>query len=410
MVNEPNDPSGSAGRARAPLVLLTILFVAVGVVVAGVRNVPGGTVGVSVNNLTGEVSLADRVGLHFTIPYAVSFYTLDRTTKQLDMVASAALPADGSARPVDDYLTVKAKDGDSVRIDVKVQYNIVPENAVEVLRSTGSVVLDLMKSAPPKSGDDPAKAGRFERKWIWPVVRAALVDRFNELSREEMNDGPKRAAKASAAREDANKLLRDRFGIEVTMITVENPSSYQQYEQIVRQRKDTDQEVAAIVQEQAQELAAQQKQVEDETRKSEVTLSQTNAQNERLLAEAKAKKDADIAAAEGQRDATKAAADAALAEQNAVAAGKRRQGEAEAEGIRRLAEALAGPRGLHLVAAEFAKRLKEMTIQATPFVYNGVVQPYLMQQGGQLVPGPLNFPSASTASPPAGAQPAGGPR
>ena len=102
--------------------------------------------------LHGEVSLADRVGLHFTIPYVVSFYTLDRTTKQLDMLASSGAPSDGATLPVDDFLNVKAKDGDNVRIDVKVQYNIVPDKAVEVLRTSGSEVLELMKSPPAKSG------------------------------------------------------------------------------------------------------------------------------------------------------------------------------------------------------------------------------------------------------------------
>jgi hypothetical protein len=384
--------------------ILIALFVLVGIVVAGVRNVPGGMVGVSVNNLTGEVSLADRVGLHFTIPYVVSFYTIDRTTKQLDMLASAAAPADGATLAPDDFLNVKAKDGDNVKVDVKVQYNIVPEKGVEVLRMSGSDVLELMKAAPAKGADDPIRWKRFERKWIWPVVRAALADRFNELTREEMNEGPMRVAKANAAADDANKLLRDRFGVEITLITVENPTSYQQYELIVRQRKDTDQEVAALIQEQGQELAAQHKQVEDETKKAEIAKATTEATNLIALRAEEAAKDKTIQAAEGYKATTEAAADAKVANDRATAEGKRKTGEAEAARIRETSNALAGSRGTQLIAAEFAKRIKDMVISASPFVYNAIVQPYLMQQGGNLVPSPTSFPNPQPAAQPGAGQ------
>jgi regulator of protease activity HflC (stomatin/prohibitin superfamily) len=393
----PAPPASSA--SRTPVTILVFLFVVVAVLVAGVRNVPGGSVGVSVNNVTGNVSLVDQVGLHFTVPYVVSFYTIDRTTKQLDMVTAPATGTDGGARPVDDYLNVKATDGDNVKIDVKVQYNVMPSKAVTVLRTSGSEVLDLMKSPPSRSGDDPLRWKRFERKWIWPAVRYALSERFNVLTREDMNEGPKRADAAGLARADVNKLLNERFGIEVTNITVENPTSYQSYELIVRQRKDTDQEVAAVIQEQSQELANQAKQVADETKKAEIILSQTKANNERLKTEAQAAKDRDVKIAEGKRDGLKADGDVKYADQLAVAEGKRKQGDAEAEGIKRLAESLTGPRGIYVIAAEITKRYKDMAISATPFLYNSLVQPYLMQQGPELVPSPLKTPQPPTGSP-----------
>ena len=37
-----------------------------------------------------------------------------------------------------------------------------------------------------------------------------------------------------------------------------------------------------------------------------------------------------------------------------------------------------------------------MTIQAIPFIYNGVVQPYLMQQGANIVPNPMNLTPLGT--------------
>jgi regulator of protease activity HflC (stomatin/prohibitin superfamily) len=394
--NNSPKPRGS----RLSIAVLVALFLIVGVVVAGVRNVPGGMVGVKVNNFTGDVELADRVGLHFTIPYAVSFYTIDRTTKQLDMTV-ASVAADGT-RPIDDFLNVKAKDGDNVKIDIKAQYNIIPEKAVAVLRGTGSAVLELMKTPPARSGDDAQRWNRFERRWIWPTVRTALSDRFNELTREEMNEGAKRSEAANLAREDVNKLLRDRFGIEVTTITVENPTSYQQYELIVRQRKDTDQEVSAIIQEQAQEKANQEKQIEEETRRATVALQKAVATNLRNITEANAKKEETIRKAESERSLGQAKADAALADQNAIAKTKRSLGESEALGIKSLGEALSGARGITLVAAEFAKRIKDMSIQASPFLYNAVVQPYLMQQGANVITPPLAFPQQNTQ------QPAGG--
>ena len=129
----------------------------------------------------------------------------------------------------------------------------------------------------------------------------------------------------------------------------------------------------------------------------------TVATNKVLLNEAQAEKDKKVRTAEGYRDTTKAEADAKLADQLAVAEGKRKQGEADAERIKRLAESLGGARGGQLIAAEYAKRFKEMTIQAIPFIYNGVVQPYLMQQGANIVPNPMNLtPLGTPANQPGG--------
>lgn len=378
--------TAEAPRSNAPLALLILLFIFVGVVVAGVRNVPGGEVGVIVNNLTRSVSLADRVGLHFTIPYVTSFYSIDRKARQFDMLSNANIPAEAVERPPDDSLSVKSKEGDSVKIDVKVQYQILPEMAVEVLRSSGNNLLEYMKAEAAKSA--PQKWRRFEHVWIWPIVRASLADRFNELTREEMNDGPKRADKAETARTDANRILKEKYGIEVRLITVENPSSYTNYELIVRQRKDIEQQVLAIVEEQKQETEAQLKQIEVETQNNVKELSAANANNLVLLKEAEARKDKEIRAAESDALMKKASADARLAKDLAEADGIRKRGEAEAEGLRQLAAGLSGPEGLAVIASEVAKRLQTMTITAQPFIYNGLVQPYLMQQGQNLIPNP----------------------
>lgn len=369
-----------------PLAVLILLFIAVGILVAGVRNVPGGEVGVKVNNFTRDVELADRVGLHFTIPFVTTFYTLDRKTRQLDMLSSAAIPADASERPPDDSLSVKSKEGDSVRIDVKVQYQIVPEKAVDVLRASGYEVLELMKTEPARI--KPEKWRRFEHKWIWPIVRHTLGDRFNELTREEMNDGVKRTEKSELARTDANEILKNRFGIEVKIVTVENPSSYTEYEDIVRQRKDIDQQVLAIIEEQKEQEKSQARQIAAEEQNNNKEISSTIASNERLLAEAKARNQKKIDEANADALIKKASADTVLAKDNAEADGLRKKGEADAEGVRLLAEGLSGERGLAVIASEIAKRMQSMTIAASPFVYNGLVQPYLMQQGTNMIPVP----------------------
>jgi len=356
----------------------------VGLTIAGVRNVSGGEVAVSVNNLTGTVSLEEREGLHFTIPYLTTFYVLDRTTKPLEMLAAPP----GSTGVPDDYVNVKAKEGDNVKIDVKVQFRIVSAKAVDVLRFTGAESL-LNKGV--------------ESKWVRPLVRAALLDRFNELTREEMNDGVKRAEKAELARVDVNKELVDRFGIEVQTITVENPSSYTQYELIVRQRKDTDQEVNAIIKQQDQEKEAQKKQETQELAAKTVEISKAEATAKRMIDEANARKTKAIEEAQGNLEQTKGESDGKLKQNLATAAGKRKQGEAEADGIRSLASALSGPNGSSLIAAEFAKRLKDIQITAGPFIYNAMVQPYILEQGsGKIpVPGTGPSPSAPTAAPPA---------
>jgi len=385
---DSNTNNAPAPRSNAPLALLILLFVLVGVAVAGVRNVPGGEVGVVVNNLTREVELANRVGLHFTIPYVTTFYSIDRKTRTLEMLSNASIPAEAVERPPDDALSVKSKEGDSVKIDIKIQYQILPEKAVEVLRTSGNEVLEFMKVDVSKTSQQ--KWRRFENLWIWPIVRAALSERFNELTREQMNDGPQRMDKSELARGDANKILRDRFGIEVTLITVENPSSYPQYELIVRQRKDIDQQIAAIIEEQKQEESAKLKQIEVEEQNKIKELSAANANFANLLAEAKARKAATVTNANSEKAAKNASTDALLAKDIAEAEGIRKLGEAHAEGLKQLAAGLSGPKGLSLIAYELTKKMKEMVITASPFVYNGVVQPYLMQQGQNTIPLPMD--------------------
>lgn len=378
----PGASSAPSSRApRAGLTVLALLFVVVGVLVAGVRNVSGGEIGVSVNNLSGDVRLEDKVGLHFTIPYVISFYTIDKTEKTLAMLGDPPAGQDGTKPPAD-FLNVKSAEGDNVKVDVKVTYRIEPEKAVEVLRTTGSEAL---------------AANGILRNWVRPTVRAAVADRFNELTREEMNEGDKRREQAQAALDDINKKLRERFGILITSIAVENPSSYPEYEQIVRARKDTDQEVKAIVEQQGAEREAQKKRVNEEQAKYDVAISAAEAQAERDIAEATAKATKTVQEAEAEYVRVTAEAVGKLKKDEAEANGRRKQAEADYEGTRQLVMALAGTAGSQLVAAEFAKRLKDMQITATPFVYNGVVQPYLMEQGtgGKAVP----LPGAGAAAP-----------
>ncbi len=372
---------------RGSIAVLTLLFLAVGIGVAGVRKVSGGEVGVVVNNLTHEVRLEPVVGLHFTMPYLTSFYVLDRTTKSLEMLSLPPVPP-GGTRPPDDSLNVKSSEGDNVRIDAKLTYRIIAERAVEVLRTTGSQAL---------------LANGIERNWIRPAVRDALMDRFNELTREEMNEGLKRAEKAELVRRDVNAKLEERFGIEILNVTVENPSSYAQYEQIVRQRKDTDQEVKAIVEQQSTERESQKKQETERRANAEKEISAARANASRLVSEARSRAQKTILEAEAEALRVMSEADGKKFEELARAAGIRAQGEADAEGVRQLVLALAGPQGAHLVAAEFAKRLQQMEIVATPFIYSGIVQPYILEQGSGKIPSPGMPPAPrSSAIPTAG--------
>lgn len=381
-------------RSNASLAVIILLFLIVGIFVAGVRNVPGGEVGVSVNNLTREVTLADRVGLHFTIPYITSFYTLNRKTRIFDMLSNAAIPAGAVERPPDNSLSIKSSEGDTVRIDSTVTYQIVWDKAVDVLRATGYEALELMKTESTKKGSEAWR--QFEHKWIWPIVRSALTERFNELKRENMNEGSERADRAELARVDANAILT-KFGIEITLITVQNPTSYDEYEKIVRTRKDIDQQVAAIMEEQKQEQANQEQQKMTQSAVNEQELSGVDALHKRNITEADARKLKTIANAKALGQKEKATADKAFQIALAEADTTRKKGDAEAAGLRQLAEGLSGAKGLAVIANEIALQLKSITITASPFVYNSVVQPYLMQQGNNMIPTPM--PRADVSNP-----------
>jgi len=361
-----------------------VLFLLVGVAVAGVRSVPGGNVGVYVNNLTGSVQLEMREGLHFTIPYVMSFYVLDRTNKTLEMLAT---PDPSRGKGAEDPLMVKSSEGDNVTIDVKVLYHIVAEKAVDVLRTTGAGSL---------------AANGVEAKWVRPLMRAAVLDSFNLLTREEMNDGKKREDKAEASKKFVNEQLMP-FGIEVLQVTVERPSSYRQYEDIVDQRKRTDQRVEGLKKEQEQAREAQKSDVKREEYVRDTSVSKLTAEAERRILENKQKAASTITTAQTTADKTRREAESTYSLSHASAEVRRKVGEAEAEGMRKESEALVGDSGAALVAAEYLKKLKDIRVTAIPWYYNAAIQPYLMQSGSDQG---IGLPKPSVGSPVAPTAPA----
>jgi len=325
-------------------IVLSVLIIAIlGFKTFRMGEVTASEVGVTLNKMTGEMEVIEESGVHMYNSIIKEFFTLDQTVQRIAMTEQVG---QGDRKGKDD-LKVKTVDGSDVYIDLQVRYEIIPQMADTVISTSGT-------------------GEAYKQKWMRDYVRSIARNCLGELTTEEFYDSSKRNQKAIKAMNTINAAIKT-YGLRVTDIGIpQTPHFYQAYEDMIKKKKLADQEE---LQEKSLAQAASQKQ------KTQIQIAENNKQVD--LARAKGEKEQQVirARADGERrkaEATaysqkvKVGADASLYRMSKEATGILAKKKAEAEGIEALKKALEGEGGRNMVKMEYAKRLKKVTVSATP--------------------------------------------
>jgi hypothetical protein len=336
--------------------VLAVVLVAIGILRHGIAHVREDQVGVKINNLSGEITLQERVGYHVFVPYLTSFHALDKIIQRVDL-AWAQRPG-GASRDV----KIKTADGSNVSMDVSITFKMIPQEAVKVLRRSGT-------------------GRRFAETWIEPFARHVCFDSFGRLTTEEMYDATLRNEKAQEALRQLNESLGP-HGIEIIAVIPGDVRFYAEYEDVIRQKKEADQQVEEQRAVARALLEERERQLVEVRKRTEARLAAMKAETARRLIQEQAEADRARLEADGRYAGALLAADAALYSSEGKAKGRRETLLAEAEGLESLRKALGGDGGLTIVGLEYAKRLASVRFSGTPITRDPAVKQFAVESAG----------------------------
>ena len=240
-------------------------------------------------------------------------------------VRSLVMQRENSDGRGDDSIRFKTIDGNDVSVNVTVQWSIIPDRAPYLQRFVG------------------ATTDAVEEKLVRPVSRSILRDVLNQLSSEAYYQAERRYEMAEEARARLNMVL-EQEGVLVDQIQLGEHRFNDTYEQIIRDKKLSEQEAERIRSETAatrQAYVADRKQAEGESRKV-------------------------VAAALGAAEKRRLEADAEFYKRQKLAEAIRAEMTARAEGIRSQVEAMSGPGGRIMVKRRLAQALADKRILFVP--------------------------------------------
>ena len=336
------------------ILILTLIIFALAVMGNGVAHIKENEVGVLADNLRGKLIPKPRVGYHFFIPYLANFYELDRSIQKLNLAWDQ-----GPGKPSGQDIKLKTSDGNNVSLDVTVNYKIIPEKAVEILQKCGTGL-------------------RFADILVEPSARHACLAMFGRLSTEELYDAAKRDEMAQATLKLMNEQLMP-HGLEVITVIPGEFRFYREYEQVIHEKKQADQEVE---EQQAQARATveeQERQLIETHKKAETRLATTQGDCENKLIQAQAEANKTKRDAEGRSRAMRVIADSQLYTATQQALGRRATLMAEADGMEQLRKSMSGDGGVAMVGLEYTKQLNKIKFSATPVTKQSNIQQFSVQ-------------------------------
>lgn len=343
-------------RMLGAAMLLLAGLVLVAVLRQGVARVHGGEVGVQVNNLTGELSLRERAGIHVFVPYLSSFYVFDRTIQKLELTWERR-----SAHRTGD-VKLRTSDGNDVSLDVVVNYHLIPERAVEILRMSG---------ASPQVAD----------AWMEPFVRDSCFSAFGALATEDMYDAGKRAERSRVIVDDLNRRLNP-FGYRVIAVIPGEFRFYREYEEVIQAKKLADQEVEEQQAQARASLEDQERQVVVAERAVDTRLTSARGEAQNQIIRAQTDMARQRSEADGAHAAALLNADGEFVTLSKQAEGLLATGKSDARGMERMRLAMEGPGGVTMVGLEYAKRLGETRMTASPMVVESLQRQLRLESDG----------------------------
>ncbi|OHC02684.1 MAG: hypothetical protein A3G17_08820 [Planctomycetes bacterium RIFCSPLOWO2_12_FULL_50_35] len=313
-------------------------------------------VGIVVNNLTGNVRGIDRAGVIIYIPILQEVYMLDKKEQVLQMSSENITPEYPKGNP----LWVKSIDGGDVSLDLLIRYVMVPNKADFVIQDSGI-------------GD------KYKEKWAVDYIRAVLRYNMGELLIEDFPNSAKRDRKAQQAIKEINDVIETR-GIKVTAINVLDYRYYQEYWEKILARRLADKEIEVQI-DRAEAARENRRRVQiEEGRRvdTEVSRFRGDLNRRELEIDAKAEQVRRDADAYNRKVSIEGDAEFERLRQESIAILAEKK--AEAGGILALRRALEREGGRQLVKFEYAKRLKEATVQGTPVLKANQEIPQLLRE------------------------------
>ena len=146
--------------------------------------------------------------------FVTDWNTFDVSLQNLAMVKD---PTRGD-RAQEDDLSFKTVDGNDVRVDVTVAWQVEPKQAPHLLNKVGENVEEV------------------KEKLVRPACRSVVRDVLNELRSEEFYVSEKRFAKASEARDRLQAVLGPE-GIAVRQVILGEHRFNPDYEHVIRDKK-----------------------------------------------------------------------------------------------------------------------------------------------------------------------------
>ena len=314
-----------------------------------VQKVNGEEVGLILNKFNGNVEVVNTQGTRVYNAILNEFYILDKNLQTLEM----SKDLNRGDRKGRDDLKVKDLDGNNIYVELKVQYRIIPEKIKEVLETSGY---------KDRRGND-----LYKMKWAREYVRSICRDKLGELKTEDFYEAGNRTEKITLARQEINKRLLP-FGLDVASIVMfRKPNFHVSYQDIINRKQKADQDIKTQV---ALANAAKEKRetlITKENNIKVVELEKHTGRMQEIILETNAGAEKLIKKSDAYFDRVTIGSQASLFRNTQIATGILALKKSEAAGIQALKKALEGEGGLNMVKMEYAKKLKNMSIQGLPY-------------------------------------------
>ncbi len=184
--------------------------------------IEAGQVGVRINNVTGSTEVITQPGLVLELPFGIHDVYIIDVTPQTFHLRGTENKSPLEVRELD----VRASDGSSFDFnDTTLLFRAIPAKADETLRDSG--------------------LGHAYYEWMLPYTRSILRDEFGRESTISVSDPTSFAKAEDRARQRLNKLL-GQHGIEVTSIVTPRPRFSKEYEDLIENRNQTENQLAVI--------------------------------------------------------------------------------------------------------------------------------------------------------------------
>lgn len=316
-----------------------------------------GHIGVIVNNVTGKVQLQAQPGVVYHLPWGMTdVYPLESKLQVHNMSAVSAprnRDSGGDRRrsraapnPTASRLKVKSIDGGDVYMDLTINYQLIAAKGAEVAQKVG--VGDAFKSQLLKA-----------------YARSRVRDILGTLTIGEMSDASLRREKLN----DVAKVLDSdlsNWGLDILTVAATNFSFNTEYEQLIKERKNADQD---LTNQASAQLTAEQEQVTEvntATREKNVQIRKVQGVLAKRVIEANGLAEKLKTQADGKAYAIRKKGDQSLEVARAEAEAIEAEGKNRAAGITKLSQAYQEG-GLALVMEALAAKYEGRSISGRPY-------------------------------------------